>query len=165
MRLPSLPLCFAIAAQFVPTQVLADETNLLSERVTARRELEVAVMELRNYLQVEYPRKQRHLNAAIELTEAEIHDYQVQLREWEPFSRFSIGDPFLITVQNVRMCLREAELRLRDLWAERNALMRFHSDQWRLLEWNVFDARVRVAQIEAALEEPAVATTADRPAI
>jgi hypothetical protein len=50
------------------------------------------------------------------------------------------------------MCLRDAELRLRDLWAERNAMVRFHSDQWRLFEIKVHDARLRVAEIEAELE-------------
>ena len=91
-------------------------------------------MELRNYWQVEYPRQQRHLNAAIELTEAEIRNYEERLREYQPFNRFSTGQPFLVTLQELRMCLREAELRLRDLWAERNALLRFHADEWRLLE-------------------------------
>jgi hypothetical protein len=118
-------------------------------------------MELRHYWQVEYPRQQRHLNAAIELTEAEIRDYKERLRAYRPFDRFSTGQPFLVTLQELRMCLREAELRLRDLWAERNALVRFHSDEWRFLEMKVHEARLRVAALEAddaehdaAVEEP-----------
>jgi hypothetical protein len=61
------------------------------------------------------------------------------------------------------MCLRDAELRLRDLWAERNALVRFHSDEWRLLEMKVHSARLRVAELEpddveaAESEEPLAA--------
>lgn len=156
--------CLAFAAMLSPSLVRAQEASYLSDRMSARRELEIAQMELRHYWQVEYPRKQRHLNAAIELTEAEIRDYKAQLRDWEPYNRFTYGSAFLITVQNTRMCLRDAELRLRDVWAERNALVRFHSDQWRLLEMRVFDARLRVAELEAELEPP-VTTTADRPAI
>jgi hypothetical protein len=166
MRYASFFLPIAIIAVSIPSFACAQEESYQLTRINARRDLEVAVMELRNYLQVEYPRKQRHLNAAIELTEAEIRDLKEQLREYGPFSRFSTGQPLLITVQNAWMCLRDAELRLRDLWAERNALMRFHSDQWRLLEWKVFDARLRVAEIEAEMEGPAVSSSsAERPAI
>jgi hypothetical protein len=164
MRYFSSSLCLAIVAVCSSVTVRADEASYLSDRMSARRDLEIAQMELRSYWQVEYPRKQRHLNAAIGLTEAEIRDFKAQLRDWEPYNRFTYGSAFLITVQNTRWCLRDAELRLRDLWAERNALVRFHSDQWRLLEMRVFDARLRVAELEAELE-PAVTTTADRPAI
>ena len=162
---PSL-FCLAIIAACLPSSwVCADEVSYVSARMSARRDLEVAQMELRNYWQVEYPRQQRHLNAALQITEAEIRDYKAQLREWGYFSRYSTGQPFTITTQNVKMCLLDAELRLRDLWAERNALVRFHSDQWRMLELKVHDARLRVAEIEAELERPAVSSTADRPAI
>jgi hypothetical protein len=78
--------------------------------------------------------------------------YKERLHEYSPFDRFSVGRPFSVTLQETRMCLRDAELRLRDLWAERNALIRFHSDEWRLLEMNVQEARVRVAELEAAYE-------------
>jgi hypothetical protein len=44
-------------------------------------------------------------------------------------------------------------LRLDDLRAERTALVRFRSDQWRMLELRVFDARTRVAALEADEEE------------
>jgi len=121
--------------------------------MSARHELELAKIELRHYWQVEYPRQRRILNAQIDLTEAEIRDYKERLHDYGPFSRFSTGQPFLITIQELRMCLREAELRLRDLWAERNALVRFHSDDWRILELRVQEARLRVAEIEAQEEQ------------
>jgi hypothetical protein len=59
----------------------------------------------------------------------------------------------MVTIQQTEMCLREAELRLRDLWAERNALVRFHSDQWREFELRVSEARFRVAELEADDED------------
>jgi hypothetical protein len=98
------------------------------------------------------------------MTELEIRDYKARLREWGPFSRYVYGDPFMVTIQETKMCLRDAELRLRDLWAERNALIRFHGDEWRALEWKVFDARLRVAQLEAN-DETVAAPVVDRPAI
>ncbi len=146
---PSI-ICLAIAALFTtPFALSADDVSYHAARMSARRELEVALIELRHYWQVEYPRQRRHLNAAIELTEAEIRDYKERLRAYRPFDRFSTGQPFLVTLQELKQCLLDAELRLRDLWAERNALVRFHSDQWRLLELNVYDARLRVAELEA----------------
>jgi hypothetical protein len=129
------------------------------ERAAARRELDEAKRELLYYWQVEYPRIRRELNAAIELTEQEIRDYQVQLRAYRPYTRFSTGQPFMLTLQKLRMCLREAELRLDDLRAERNALVRFRTADWNVLEARVREARFRVA----ALESPNVAQT--RPAV
>ncbi|MCI0333250.1 MAG: hypothetical protein L0228_08515 [Planctomycetes bacterium] len=165
MRFSPSILCLAIAAGWLqPSMSFAQEVSDISARMSARRNLELAKMDLRHYWQVEYPRQQRHLNAAIELTRAEIGDYRARLRAWGPFSRFSDGDPFMVTIQNTQMCLREAELRLRDLWAERNALVRFHSDQWRELEMRVHEARLRVVELEPA-DEPDVESVADRPAI
>ena len=141
----------------------AQEVPDPAARMTARRDLELAKMELRHYWQVEYPRQQRHLNAAIELTEAEIRDYRERLHAYRPFDRFSLGQPFLVTLQELRMCLRDAELRLRDLWAERNALVRFHSDDWRFLEMKVYEARLRVAELEAEMPENNEPLTDDQP--
>jgi hypothetical protein len=150
-----------VAACLTATFANAQETSVAAERIFARRDLELAKMELRHYWQVEYPRQQRHLDAAIELTRAEICDLQERLHEYRPFTRFSTGDPFMVTIQNTRMCLREAELRLRDLWAERNALVRYHSDDYRLLELKVFEARRRVAELEAEDDPRSARVTRD----
>ena len=130
----------------------AQDETYAEERAAARRELLLAKLELRHYWQIEYPRMRRHLQAQIDLTNAEIRNYKERLREYEPFDRFTVGRPLFVTIQELRMCLLDAEHRLRDLWAERNALIRFHSDDWRLLEMNVHEARLRVAAIEAAHE-------------
>jgi hypothetical protein len=169
MRFSPSMFCLAIIAGCLSsTHANAQEVSDLSARMSARRDLELAKMELRHYWQVDYPRQRRHLNAAIELTELEIRGYEERLREWGPFSRFSTGDAFWLTIQETRMCLREAQLRLRDLWAERNALVRFHSDQWRELEFQVHQARLRVAALEPDDEpnnDAAASPVADRPAI
>jgi hypothetical protein len=147
--LPLFLICTLGAICVAPGVARAQEGADYAARLNARQELELAKIELRHYWQVEYPRQQRHLNAAIQLTDAEIRDYRARLREYAPFTRFSTGQPFLITLQDLRMCLREAEFRQRELWAERNALVRFHSDQWRMLEMRVHAARLRVAELEA----------------
>jgi hypothetical protein len=121
-------------------------------------------MDLRHYWQVDYPRQQRNLNAAIELTKCEIRDLQFRLRQYQPFTRFSTGDPFMVTIQNTEMCLREAEFRLRELWAERNALVRYHSDQYRELELRVHEARLRVIELEPE-DEPRAARIAVDPSV
>jgi hypothetical protein len=118
-------------------------------------------MELRHYWQVEYPRQQRLLNSAIELTRTEIRDLEARLRAYRPFTRFSTGDPFMVTIQNTRRCLREAELRLRDLWAERNALVRYHSDDYRALELRVHEARLRVVELEPEVERRSARVAVD----
>lgn len=166
MRFSPTILLFAIAifSANVSTARAQDSPDYAA-RMSARRDLELAKMELRHYWQVEYPRQQRHLNAVIELTQAEIRDYRERLRAYRPFDRFSIGQPFLVTLQELRMCLRDAELRLRDLWAERNALVRFHSDEWRYLEMNVHSARLRVAELEADLPQNDEQLTDNQPRV
>jgi hypothetical protein len=161
---PSLVLLAIVAGCLPISFAAAQEATALADRISARRDLELAKMDLRHYWQVEYPRQQRHLNAAIELTKCEIRDLQWRLREYEPFTRFSTGDPFMVTIQNTQMCLREAELRLRDLWAERNALVRYHSDQYRELELRVHEARLRVIELEPE-ERPRAARVAVDPSI
>jgi hypothetical protein len=146
---PSLLLVAIAMCCIAPQPARAQDTADQIARLNARRDLMQAKMELRHYLQVEYPRQRRQLSAAIELTEAEIRDYRERLRAYEPYGRFSIGQPFLITIQDLRMCQRDAELRLRELWAERSALAHSHSDQWRLLAMQVHEARLRVVELEA----------------
>ena len=66
----------AIAALLSPFSVArAQDENYAEVRAAARRELMLAKMELRQYQLVEYPRLRRHLQAQIDLTEAEIRDY------------------------------------------------------------------------------------------
>jgi hypothetical protein len=151
----SRPLLCLAAALFCSSPMAAQDQlpTYAEQRMAARRELELAKFEFRNYWQMDYPRIRRHLDAQIQLTEAEIRNYKERLRQYRPFDRFSTGSPFTITLQELRMCVLDAELRLRDLFAERSNLVRFRTAEWRDLELRVHEARLRVAEIEAAAEE------------
>jgi hypothetical protein len=119
----------------------------------ARRVLERAKNDLRYYWQVDYPRKCRELDAAIEITRTELENNRLLLREYRPFDQFSIGRPFPITIADLKTCIRVGELRLNELLAEQNALIRFHGDDFRDLSAQVVAARLRVAELDAAAEE------------
>ena len=156
----SLTATFLVVAMTLTTIAARGEEPSLPARMAARRELEQAKTELRYYRQVEYPRQCRELDAAIEFTRAEIDDNKTLLREFRPFTQFSLGKPYPITVRNLQTCIKAAEFRLRDLWAERNALAWFHSDQIRQLSAQVHEARVRIVELEPAMAEPATVTRA-----
>lgn len=154
MRLSSAVagLAVALLAFAFAVESNAQDHGIVGERAAARRELESAKLELRHYLQVEYPRQRRHLDAQIQLTQAEVQAYQERLREYRPFNKFSTGQALFVTIQDTRICLMDAELRLNDLRAERNNLIRFHSDQWRMLEIRAFQIRARLAELERTEE-------------
>lgn len=153
MRFSSAIGCLVLALTcFAPLVARAELGDLEIERINARRALEAAQLELRLYLQVDYPRELRYLDSAITLTQAEIDARERRLRQYEPFTRFSIDNPFPYTLEQERLGLLDAELRLKDLKAERFALVRFHADHWRLLELKVQDARARLLAIEDAWE-------------
>src|SRR5262245_42760326 len=118
-------------------------------RIAARQELELAKLDLQNYWQVEYPRQRRELNAAIELADEEIRGIEEQQNILRPFTRFTLDEPFPLTWAELRVCRKAADLRLNNLLAERNNLIRFHGDQFRILELRVQAARQRVAELEA----------------
>jgi hypothetical protein len=149
----------AIFAICGATSALAQNQGSLQARIAARQELELAKIDLQSYWQIEYPRQRRELNLAIELTQAEIQGYQEQQEALRPFTRFSIGEPFPLTIANLRVCRKSAELRLNNLQAERNTLIRFHGDQFRVLEMRVRAARQRVAELEANDEVAAASAT------
>src|SRR4051794_1813762 len=144
------------------TSVLAQNQASLEARIAARQELRMAQLDLQNYWQIEYPRQRRELNLAIELTQAEIRNNQDAQESLRPFTRFTIGEPFPLTIANLRICRESAELRLNDLLAERGALIRFHGDQFRTLELRVEAARRRLVELEAN-EEIATAPALPRP--
>jgi hypothetical protein len=125
-----------------------DEVSLSAARAEARCELAAAKAAARYYWQVDYPQRQSDLNAAIELTEMEVKAYKLQFRQYEPFNQFSIGGPLYMPIQQMNICMREAELRLDRLRQQRNALIRFHSDQGYLLDQRVAAARARLIELE-----------------
>lgn len=154
MRFSPVTCSLIIAAICCVTPARAQEQASLQARLAARRDLALARIDLRNYWQIEYPRRRRDLNGAIEFAEAQIKAYDDQVLALRPYTSFSLGEPFPLTVLNLKMCRKEAQLRLDNLVAERNALIRFHGDDFQVLEIRVLEARMRVA----ALEENDVAT-------
>ena len=106
----STTLTLAIAATCFATNAVAQQDDSLRERIAARRDLERAKSDLRYYWQFEYPRKCRAVDAAIDITRTEIDNNKELLREYEPFTRFSTGQPFPMTIRNVQMCIKVGEL-------------------------------------------------------
>ncbi len=152
----------AIFAICGATSALAQNQASLQARIAARQELELAKLDLQIYWQIEYPRLRRELNLAIELTQAEIDGNQEQQESLRPFTRFSLGEPFPLTIANLRVCRKSAELRLNNLQAERNSLIRFHGDEFRILEMRVQAARQRVFDLEPKDEIAAVPAVQQR---
>jgi hypothetical protein len=140
--------CSLAIVAFCGATAVAQQQASLQARMEARQELERAKLDLQNYWQVEYPRQRRELSFAIELTEAEIDGNKEQQESLRPFTRFSLGEPFPLTVANLRVCRKAAELRLNNLQAERNSLIRFHGNDFRILELRVQAARQRVVDLE-----------------
>lgn len=160
MRISLLSLLMAIVVGMLCLTARAQDDAAVVAQIAARRELTQAKNNLRYFWQVDYPRQRRELDAAIEITELELENLECQLRQFRPFTRFSIGEPFPVTVRNLRICIADAELRLDNLRAERNALTRFHSTDFDALAAEVHAARMRVvaadadADSTAALPEP-----------
>jgi hypothetical protein len=141
--------CLAVAVVYVtPTTLRAEIDQYAAARAEVRLELELAKRESRYYWQIEYPRERRLLNAAIELTEAEIRRHRALWREYRSFNRYSVGNPLSLSVADLEICLLDAELRLDELRHERNNLVRFHSDEARLRDLRVVDARRRLIELE-----------------
>jgi len=133
---------------------LADGQSLDAVLAEARRALEIAKLELRLYTQVEYPRERRCLDAQIEILAAEVDALTERLREYEKFHRSRTSRPFLTSIQETKLSLLAAELRLKDAREERNTLHRFHPDRSRLFELKVESARARVVALDQLWNGP-----------
>jgi hypothetical protein len=152
----------AIVAICGATSALGQNQASLQARMAARQDLEMAQLDLQNYWQIEYPRQRREINLAIELTQSEIQANQDAQDSLRPFTRFNIGEPFPLTIANLRICRQSAELRLNSLLADRNTLIRFHGDQFRILQMRVQAARQRLVDLEAS-DELAAAPAVQQP--
>jgi hypothetical protein len=108
---------------------------------SARRDVEVAELELRRYLNVAYPSQRDHLDAQMILTKAEIEVQRRLVREYERMSRGKTSKPFLVTLSDARMALLSAQLSHQRHCDEKSRLEKFHSDQCRLYELRVDAAR------------------------
>jgi hypothetical protein len=140
-----LSLSFLISSHQIAA---AQDDPSAAARADLRCQLAEAKAAARYYWQVDYPQQQRDLNAAIDLTEAEVKAYKLQLHEYEPFDRFSIGRPLYMPIQDMKICKLEAEYRLDRLRQRRNALIRFHTDQGYVLDQRVAEIRAQLVELE-----------------
>ena len=119
--------------------------------VSARRDVEIAELELRRYLNVAYPSQRDHFAAQMTLAKAEIEVQRGLVREYERMSRGKTSKPFLVTLADARLALLAAELSYQRNCDEKNRLEKFHSSQRRLYELRVEQARARLkAQMKAS---------------
>ncbi|MBN1854558.1 MAG: DUF4200 domain-containing protein [Pirellulales bacterium] len=138
----------AVGLSSAPATEIDTGQSVETALADARRALEIAQIEQRLYLEVEYPKKQRCLDAQIELLSAEIDALKEQIREYEKFHRSRYSRPFLTSLQECKLALLDAELGLKDARADRSSLRRFHSDRMRLYELKVGSARARVVALD-----------------
>lgn len=153
MRFFPALLVVAILSSNIALCAKAQEEASLEMRVAARLDLAQAKNNLRYYWQVEYPRQLRTLDYAIEATRIDIENNKRLMRQYRPFTRFTIGQPFPITISHLESCNQAAEFRLADLIDERDALVRFHSDTFNQLAFQVRQARLQVLALEPPMPE------------
>jgi hypothetical protein len=116
----------------------------------ARRNLELAQLKLRLYERDEYPRQLGQVERAIEMQRAKIESFRRRVREYEQFDKFSYSGPLFLTLEDARLDVVSAELRLRELEDERFLLIRSRSDRSRLMQLEIEAA---AAQFNALLEQ------------
>lgn len=153
MRFSPVLLFVAILGSNIAVSASAQEEASLETRIAARLDLAQAKNNLRYYWQVEYPRQLRALDFAIETTRTDIENNRRLMRQYRPFTRFTIGQPFPITISHLESCNQAAEFRLADLIAERDALMRFRADQFNQLAFEVRQARLQVLALEPPMPD------------
>jgi hypothetical protein len=110
----------------------------------ATREVEYARLKLRLYEREEYPRQLGHLDRAIELAKAKVESLERQVKEYEQFTAFRIGQPLFWTLEKTRLELLEHELTLEALQEERFLLVRHRGDRARMLELDLAAAQARL---------------------
>jgi hypothetical protein len=113
----------------------------------ARRDVEIAQLELRRYLVIDYPAQRTQLDSQIAMAHAEIESNRRLVREYERMSRGKTSRPFLVTLEDARLALLAAKLRHHQLGQQKSNLEKFHSDQCRLYELHVEAARQRLESL------------------
>lgn len=118
----------------------------LAYEIAAQRDYEATVLRLRMYRNAEYPQRLRHLEAEMKLSDAEIAELRRRLRDYEPFQRFSTGNPLPITTAYTRIALQETQRYRREVREAYLSWQRYHADRMRLLELDVAAAQARVLE-------------------
>ena len=118
----------------------------------ARRELEIRELRLKLYVQSEYPLERQRLTSAIKLSAAAAHIHARELADFEKLQRFSVGEPFRVTVDEARYAELAARTREADLKEELRILDRNFRSRRRLLELEVEAARARLGPSAATVD-------------
>jgi hypothetical protein len=113
-------------------QIQAAERN--RPTAAALRALEMAELRLQLYLHDEHPRKLHRLDRDIELAKAHVASYAQLVKEYE---QFKYSSALILTLEETRLALRQAELKLEELEEDRALLLRHHPGRRRLYELEV----------------------------
>lgn len=130
----AVPTVVLLALVF-PLVAISAEPNPVLE--TALRDLETALLQLRLYKNEEYPQKLRRFDREIELAQAHVEFYEGRVAEYEQFERFSTGNPLSLSLEEARLGLLQAELKLDELQDDRAMLVRHHPLRCRLFQLQV----------------------------
>jgi hypothetical protein len=143
-------LCFVLGAALAVSSsaTFAGEPEMIA---AARRQLELAQLKLRLYERDEYPRQLGNVERAIVMAKAEVESFRRRVREYEQFDKFTNPGPLLTSLEDARLCLVDAELKLRGLDDERFLLIRSRSDRTRIYQLEIEAA---AAQFNALLQQP-----------
>lgn len=106
---------------------------------------EMAALEQRLYRQVEYPARIRELRTEIDFAEARLKLLRARAREYEPMTRWRVGNPLYVTAEQTKLAILREERRmqtLRRVYAEEH---RLHTVRLRLHAQVVATASQRLA--------------------
>jgi hypothetical protein len=131
----TLALTLPFVALLSPLAALADERDAVV--AAARRQLELAQLKLRLYERDEHPRQLGQVERAIEMQRAKLESFRRRVREFEQFDKFEYSAPLFITLEDARLDVVAAELRLRELEDERFLLIRSRSDRARMMQLEI----------------------------
>ena len=146
LRFRSILACFALVTCVSTTTPAAEPDRIAA----AQRDVEIAQLELRRYLNVEYPSQRDHLETQLTLAAAEIAIQEDLVREYERMSRGKTSRPFLVTLSDARIALLGAQLSYQRHCDALSRLKKFHGDQCRLLELRLEAAHARLAALVKA---------------
>lgn len=117
---------------------------------SAHRDVEIAEIELRRYVNIEYPSQRDHLETQMILARAEIEIQRRLVEEYERMSRGKTSKPFLVTLSDARIALLAAELSYQRNCDAKSRLEKFHGEQCRLHELRLEAALDRLAALKNA---------------
>ncbi|TWT43269.1 hypothetical protein [Botrimarina hoheduenensis] len=106
---------------------------------------ELASLEQRLYQRFDHPARLREIRDEIAFSEARIDSLRRLQREYEPFTRFRVGNPLAVTAERNRLDLLRAERQLADLRRLLSEEHRMHSTRLRWHATMVSQAAQRLA--------------------